>query len=58
MRKVTSHLLAGYAGAVLATLELERRGVLGCGCAEECWCHRPGLRIFRWTIPVGHGGRG
>lgn len=58
MRKIASHLLAGYVGAVVATKELERRGILGCGCPQDCWCHRRGLSLVRWTVPVGHGGRG
>lgn len=58
MRTAASCLLAGYVGAVLITKELERRGALGCDCPEDCWCHRPGLSLLRWTVPVGHGGRG
>lgn len=58
VRKAAGYLLAGYAGAVLMSKELERRELLRCGCPHDCWCHRPGLSLFRWTFPVGHGGRG
>ncbi len=57
MARVASYLLAGFAGAVVATKELERRGALNCDCSPDCWCHRPGLSLFRWTLPVGHGPR-
>jgi len=58
MLKTAKYVAVAYAGAVLATKELERRGALSCDCPEDCWCHRPGLSLFRWTVPVAHGGRG
>jgi hypothetical protein len=24
---------------------------LRCGCADACWCKRPGLALFRWVTP-------
>lgn len=54
MRRVLSHLFAGAVGAIVVTKELERRGVLCCGCSEACWCHRSGLSALRWTLPIGH----
>ena len=32
----------------------ERAGSATCGCQSDCWCKRPGLRVFRWVFPVGH----
>jgi len=57
MSRALRYLLAAYVGAVLATKELERRGVLQCGCPSHCWCHRPGSSLLRWVLPIGHGGR-
>lgn len=54
MRKVATYLSAFYVGAVVMSKGLERNGLLSCGCPHDCWCHRPGLSIFRWTFPVGH----
>lgn len=25
-----------------------------CQCNADCWCKKPGLRHFRWLVPVGH----
>lgn len=25
-----------------------------CDCDSECWCKQPGLRQFRWVLPIGH----
>ena len=32
----------------------ESAGYRTCGCADDCWCRRRGLDLFRWMIPVGH----
>jgi hypothetical protein len=36
--------------AINARVEANRE----CGCAPECWCKQPGLRHFRWVLPIGH----
>lgn len=33
---------------------VERMGAVECGCSADCWCHRPGLFVFRWVFPYGH----
>jgi len=33
---------------------VEGMGAARCGCAEDCWCRRPGLGFFRWVFPYGH----
>jgi hypothetical protein len=44
---VVVYLLA----AVITTLD-EASGVgKQCGCEPDCWCKRPGLRLFRWVTP-------
>lgn len=45
------HLLAAVVGHVR-----ERMGLIACGCADDCWCHRPELSFFRWVFPRGHKG--
>ena len=32
----------------------EAAGLRTCGCADDCWCRRPGLELFRWIVPFGH----
>jgi hypothetical protein len=33
---------------------VEGMGAVRCGCASDCWCHRPVLSTFRWVFPFGH----
>lgn len=40
--------------AAVATRLAEAAGVRTCGCADDCWCRRPGLDLFRWIVPFGH----
>lgn len=35
---------------------VESMGAVECGCADDCWCKRPGLSTFRWVFPFGHRG--
>ncbi len=58
MSRLARYIVAAYLGAVLMSKGLERGGLLSCGCPTDCWCKRPGLSVFRWTFPVGHGGGG
>lgn len=48
-RLLTLYLLIAVIGRVL-----ERLGLSKCGCADDCWCKRPGLSAFRWVFPYGH----
>ena len=51
-------LAAGvYITAGLVGLLRERLGMVACGCADDCWCKRPGLSVFRWVFPRGHKSR-
>ncbi len=54
MRRVVLLLGTLYVVAALAGLTRERRGEVTCGCAQECWCKRPVLSLFRWVLPLGH----
>lgn len=33
---------------------VEAMGAVRCTCSSACWCHRPGLGLFRWVFPWGH----
>ena len=33
---------------------VEGMGAVRCGCAEDCWCKRPVLSVFRWVFPYRH----
>ena len=56
MRAMVKRVLVGVVGlyllAAIATTVRETAG-LGrqCGCDADCWCKRPGLRLFRWVTP-------
>lgn len=40
-----------FLAAILTTLA-EGSGLhRQCGCEPDCWCQRPGLRLFRWVTP-------
>ncbi len=43
-----------YVGAALIGHAKERRGAMTCECQDACWCKRPGIRLFRWVLPLGH----
>ena len=51
--------LGGYVLLAVGNKVAEAAGAIRCGCAEECWCRRPGASLFRWVFPWGHtGGHG
>jgi hypothetical protein len=54
LRRVIAIGLGAYLGAGLATRAMEGNGLLTCSCRSDCWCHRPGLSVFRWVFPYGH----
>jgi hypothetical protein len=43
---------AFYIAAALIAHPQELRGAITCECEEDCWCKRPGLKLFRWVFPV------
>lgn len=54
MKRVGQLVLVAYVGlAVLGHLK-EREGSLRCDCADDCWCKRAPLRLFRWVFPAWH----
>lgn len=54
MRRLIGWLVVAYLGAAVVGLMRERLGMISCGCAEQCWCKRPGLGLLRWVFPRGH----
>lgn len=54
MKRVVGWAVALYLGAAVVSLVRERMRLIRRGCAEYCWCHRPGLGFFRWVFPWGH----
>jgi hypothetical protein len=48
--------LGGYLLLAVGNRVAEAAGVMRCGCAEDCWCKRPGLSLFRWVFPWRHRG--
>jgi len=53
-RRVLPLFAALYLGAALIGHARERRGAIACECQDGCWCKKPGLRLFRWVLPLGH----
>jgi len=47
-------LAALYITVAVVSHAQERRGAIRCDCRDDCWCKQPGLRLFRWTFPLGH----
>ncbi len=54
MRRAAALAAGAYIAAALWGLAREARGELVCACEPECWCKKPGLRLFRWVFPIGH----
>jgi hypothetical protein len=54
MKRVLGLAAGLYLAAALVGLARERMGLVTCGCADDCWCKRPGLSLFRWVFPRGH----
>ena len=48
-------VVGGYLLLALGNKAAEAAGAMRCGCADDCWCKRPGLNLFRWVFPWGHG---
>ena len=54
MKRFVGWALGLYLAAAMVGLARERMGLVSCGCADDCWCQRPGLSLFRWVFPRGH----
>ena len=54
MRRIVLVTVGGYVLVAAGNRVAEHFGMMTCDCAEECWCHRSGLSLFRWVFPWGH----
>ena len=54
MKRFVLSVLAGYVLVAAGNKIAEAAGAMTCGCAEDCWCKRPGLSLFRWVFPWRH----
>ena len=54
MKRVVGWAVSLYLAGAVISLVRERMGLISCGCAEDCWCHRPGLSFFRVGLSLGH----
>ena len=52
MKRILVGIVGLYLLAAVVTTLAEVSGVgRECGCEQDCWCKRPGLRLFRWVTP-------
>ena len=56
MKRIILIVLSAYLLIAVANKVAEAAGAMTCGCADDCWCKRPGLNVFRWVFPWGHRG--
>lgn len=54
MKRIVLVVLGAYVLVAATNRVAELFGLRACGCADDCWCHRPGLSLFRWVFPWGH----
>jgi hypothetical protein len=51
MKRLVGFLLGAYLLLAVGNKVAEAAGARRCHCADECWCRRPGLSLFRWVFP-------
>lgn len=54
MRRAALVAVGGYLLIAAGNRVAEHFGAMRRGCAEQCWCRRPGLSLFRWVFPWSH----
>jgi hypothetical protein len=54
VKRIVLVTLGGYVLVAAGNRVAEHFGMRRCDCAQDCWCHRPGLSLFRWVFPWGH----
>ena len=54
MKRFSLVVPGAYLLLALGNKVAEAAGAMRCGCADTCWCQRPGLNLFRWVFPWGH----
>ena len=53
MRRVVLLVLGAYVLVAAGNRVAEHFGARRCGCAEDCWCKRPGLKPVPVGVPLG-----
>ena len=56
MKRASTSFAAVYLLFAVIGHFVEGMGAVDCGCADDCWCQRPVLSVFRWVFPWGHRG--
>lgn len=51
MRRALLVALGAYLLLAVGNKVAEAAGAMRCHCADDCWCRRPGLSLFRWVFP-------
>lgn len=51
MKRLMVIAIGGYLLLAVSNKVAEAAGARRCHCADECWCRRPGLSLFRWVFP-------
>lgn len=54
MKRLVLLACAGYLLIAVGNKIAEASGAMRCDCADDCWCRRPGLSLFRWVFPWRH----
>lgn len=54
MKRAVLLIFGGYLLLAVGNKAAEAVGLMRCGCADDCWCRRPGASLFRWVFPWRH----
>ena len=54
MKRAVLVLVGAYLLIAVGNRTAEHFGAMRCGCAEDCWCRRRWLSLFRWVFPWRH----
>jgi hypothetical protein len=54
VKRIALLLVGAYLFIAAGNRVAEHFGAMTCGCADDCWCHRRGLSLFRWVFPWRH----
>jgi len=57
VKRLVIVVLGGYLLLAIGNKVAEAAGIRRCGCADDCWCRRPVLSLFRWVFPWPHRSR-
>lgn len=46
MKRAVLLIFGGYLLLAVGNKAAEAVGLMRCGCADDCWCRRPGASLF------------